>query len=404
MKKLNRYLRPHCLLGFRFLFPISQAHQRLHRQVIISAFPARPRWQWFLLLVLLLIYWFGFEGWRRLYSVFRKIRTIGKNRFNKSHAEIINDLLILTFYFGASPSSYLLFYLHRYPRTEWLDWHSVLSCPPLCLSQKLLGNKEQCASLLRAAGNPTIETLAILRQGERLNPEQLFNGRSLFIKPIDSNGMRGCLALYYDAQRSEYTLKGRSLCREWIKITKKNEIIDFILQMLRSHNLMVQPLLVNDQAISTLCHATDLVTIRIISGIYRTQVTVVYAILEIPVDKFDDYWLVNIDCGSGLLTGTGIIDETAETEPGYEGDDCAEYARFVNQVKGNQIPYWTAITDSVAKAHSLFDDVVTIGWDLAITPSGPVIIEGNTNWWVVPLQCVSSVPILQSPLREIYLQ
>lgn len=44
------------------------------------------------------------------------------------------------------------------------------------------------------------------------------------------------------------------------------------------------------------------------------------------------------------------------------------------------IPYWDEVKKLVLNAHRAILEVPTIGWDVAITPSGPVLIEGNDNW------------------------
>jgi putative polysaccharide biosynthesis protein len=406
-------LQPHCLLGLKFLLPIHKAHERLHRHIIISAFPDKPRWQWILLLLLSLVYWFGYKGWRQLFTVARKYAQHLSEKTGKAWSKVIKDLFILTFYYGISPSAYFNLRLYCQPRDTWLDfvfpqelsnWHSVLSCPPACTSRKLLGDKEQCAAQLQTAGIRSIETLAILHQGEVLNNNQLFDRRSLFIKPVSANGMRGCLALYYDYQQEQYSLKGKTINGERIQLNEKELIFDQIQQMLKSNRLLIQPMLENNKNITMLCHTEDLVTLRIVSGLYKSQAQLVYAILEIPSDKYDRWWLVNIDCESGLLTGAAWFNEMIEVEPGFEKYDLENYAIVVRQVEGKRLPFWHEISNMVTQAHALFNDVLTIGWDLAITPDGPVIIEGNTGWGVVPLQSVSAIPLLRSRLREIYLQ
>lgn len=47
---------------------------------------------------------------------------------------------------------------------------------------------------------------------------------------------------------------------------------------------------------------------------------------------------------------------------------------------GKEIPFWGEVKELVTKAHSLVPEIKTIGWDVAITPNGPVLIEGNDNW------------------------
>jgi len=50
-----------------------------------------------------------------------------------------------------------------------------------------------------------------------------------------------------------------------------------------------------------------------------------------------------------------------------------------------QIPQWQAACDLARHAASRFLPLLTIGWDIAITPAGPLLIEGNA-WWDPPSQ------------------
>lgn len=46
-----------------------------------------------------------------------------------------------------------------------------------------------------------------------------------------------------------------------------------------------------------------------------------------------------------------------------------------------QVPYYEESLKLVKKAHTkAFSNIKTVGWDVAITPDGPVLIEGNTNY------------------------
>lgn len=46
---------------------------------------------------------------------------------------------------------------------------------------------------------------------------------------------------------------------------------------------------------------------------------------------------------------------------------------------GFQIPYFNEVKNIIIKASALFD-LPLLGWDVAITPNGPVIIEVNHNF------------------------
>ncbi len=47
---------------------------------------------------------------------------------------------------------------------------------------------------------------------------------------------------------------------------------------------------------------------------------------------------------------------------------------------GFVVPQWNAIVDLAMMAARAFSPVGMIGWDIALTTSGPVLLEGNTTW------------------------
>ena len=48
--------------------------------------------------------------------------------------------------------------------------------------------------------------------------------------------------------------------------------------------------------------------------------------------------------------------------------------------EGYELPYWQEVKQLVCNAHRQFYGFQSIGWDVAITRDGPVLIEGNDNW------------------------
>ena len=47
---------------------------------------------------------------------------------------------------------------------------------------------------------------------------------------------------------------------------------------------------------------------------------------------------------------------------------------------GYPLPDYQAAKDLVCRFHEDLDGLLTVAWDVALTPSGPVVIEGNTHW------------------------
>lgn len=45
-----------------------------------------------------------------------------------------------------------------------------------------------------------------------------------------------------------------------------------------------------------------------------------------------------------------------------------------------QLPFWEETVDLIKKAHKQFYALQSIGWDVVITPNGPILLEGNDDW------------------------
>jgi hypothetical protein len=77
-----------------------------------------------------------------------------------------------------------------------------------------------------------------------------------------------------------------------------------------------------------------------------------------------------IGCGireDGTLFDTGVFDD------GYITHHPTSHVAF----KGFAIPHYKQALDLVIAMHASFHCFFLIGWDIAITESGPVVIEGN---------------------------
>lgn len=56
------------------------------------------------------------------------------------------------------------------------------------------------------------------------------------------------------------------------------------------------------------------------------------------------------------------------------------------RIEGATLPLWEAVKALALQAQRSLPEVKTIGWDIAITPDGPVILEGNTTYGLASLQ------------------
>jgi len=73
-------------------------------------------------------------------------------------------------------------------------------------------------------------------------------------------------------------------------------------------------------------------------------------------------------------------------------------------VTGRVLTAWPDIRVLAVGAHQVFSDRMLIGWDIALTPSGPVILEGNSYPDVHFLQRVHEQPVGMSALGPLLRQ
>ncbi|MBL8710006.1 MAG: hypothetical protein JNL25_12495, partial [Rhodospirillaceae bacterium] len=68
------------------------------------------------------------------------------------------------------------------------------------------------------------------------------------------------------------------------------------------------------------------------------------------------------------------------------------------RVLGRQLPCWHEACSVALAAHAACKDRLLVGWDIAIAPEGPLLLEGNSYADVDFLQRVHRCSIGDSPL------
>lgn len=127
-------------------------------------------------------------------------------------------------------------------------------------------------------------------------------------------------------------------------------------------------------------------TLRIVTVLKEGKVNIVGCILRMGRDSFVDNLssggiAVPVDCATGEITGPGIS----------KMPDEKKYYRHPGtgaKLTGFHIPYWREVLQLIQRAGVEVPAVRTVGWDVAITPKGPILVEGNDNWnkriWQLP--------------------
>ena len=92
--------------------------------------------------------------------------------------------------------------------------------------------------------------------------------------------------------------------------------------------------------------------------------------------------------------------------PGRSNTDLCDYTRHPASgayLPGFQIPFWPELTACVHRAMDRVPGMGYVGWDIAVTPDGPELIEGNWHWPggnIIQFDGVGKYPLLQDCAGE----
>jgi len=142
-------------------------------------------------------------------------------------------------------------------------------------------------------------------------------------------------------------------------------------------------------------------TLRIITFIdSQDNIQIQHAILRLgrqggTADNWEKGGLsVAIDHVTGRL-GRGVF------KPQYSGAWASEHPDTGICFEGLILPEWSSVLDTCRRAAALFSGTRTVGWDIALSTDGPVIIEGNSDWGVPSVQVHTSGYLTDSVRREL---
>ena len=227
---------------------------------------------------------------------------------------------------------------------------------------KLTNDKLIFFRYMKACGIPTPAVFAVIIDGKILDlnfqpvdMETLKERKNYFIKPIRGSLGSGIEQIHdfeEYCKSKENFMKGRFIVQE--SVTQHSEMNKL-----------------NPKSVNTL----RLVTIMDKNG----EVSLFSRLLRIGTSKsgYVDNWakgslIVGITKDGGLKK-YGFYQPGFGTKEQMHPDSKIEFETF-------KIPYYSQAEEAVIRAHKFFYDMYSVGWDVAITENGCVIIEGNNLW------------------------
>ena len=62
-------------------------------------------------------------------------------------------------------------------------------------------------------------------------------------------------------------------------------------------------------------------------------------------------------------------------------------------ISNRRVPFWGAAKRLTIEAHAALDGYAFLGWDVAFTPAGPVLLEVNEAWDAAMPQIAAQTPM-----------
>lgn len=261
-------------------------------------------------------------------------------------------------------------------------------------------NKLDFERYLMAQKLPTVRTVAAFAKGERIDAASslILPQEDLFVKP--RNGRGGVKCMRYRFVGPGWEAVGSP------DIISATDLIADIKASSRKTPCIVQRRCQVHQALADLSGDT-LTTVRVLSMTDTSgEVQALYAAFRMPrshgavVDNFHAGGIA-----ASVDIATGALGEATDL-----GNDQAlgwvdRHPANAAAIRGRVLPHWPAVVDLVKRAHGqAFRDRVMLGWDIAITDDGPIIVEGNAAPDLDIIQRVCRTPLGNDRFGELLLE
>ncbi len=314
------------------------------------------------------------------------------------------DMLLLWFRDGIDPPTYYSFELYRPQRLAQIPqlltrfetknglFATLNRFLPNPNKSDEMNDKSQFSTLCKASGVAHPALLATVAKGEVSLPEPNTKlVQDLFCKPRRGMGAMGTIGFQF-LGNGQYAHPDK-------KITEIEGVWAVLKPLSEYRALIVQPWLRNHEEIADLAKDSllvfRLVTCLGIDG--EPQVTM--AMLRL-LSKLEPQWqfLPDEEYAAPIDIATGRLGL-------WTGDNFAtSHVRMTHHpvtgaaIEGRIIRNWPALMKIACDVHRVCKHRIVVGWDIALTSNGPVVLEGNSNFDVMFLQRVLGLGIGDTPL------
>ncbi|OGW55645.1 MAG: hypothetical protein A2Y81_01085 [Nitrospirae bacterium RBG_13_43_8] len=216
----------------------------------------------------------------------------------------------------------------------------------------------------------------------------------LFAKPALGKCGKGIESYGYDRETDRYC------CNDGTLITR-DQLLRRLSQCSKRSPYIIQERIFNHPEISEL-FSEALCTIRVVTGRAPSgPAEPLVSTFKMPTNNcINDNFAaggiaVAVEKTTGVL-GKGITRDIAAERVSRHPDTGHTFSGF-------RIPYWHQIIQLCLRIHDAFPDFSFVGWDVAVTKDGPVLVEANPDWGVEGIQRAHYVPLGMSRFAELFI-
>lgn len=339
--------------------------------------PERPA-AW-LELCLALVLWPVIVPAAAVWCTWKNGSIVSRREHRPIHRQLL-DLLRLYVAAGVLAPWYYMFELYRRPhaahaRSFVYRWESKGGTYALLREGRPhatpMLDKVAFAEICRAHGVPTIPVLAVAREGK-----VEWQGTSCeleidwFVKPIDGKGGKGI-------ERWDY-VGGDRFRRCGSDVLHRDELLRRIADASRSSPCFIQPRVENHPDLQDLSNGA-LATIRALTCLDESgEPELIGAVLRMATGRnqvVDNFHAGGI--AAAIELDSGILGQASNLGVDARLGWLDAHPNSSARIRGRRVPCWESFRSFVEDAHGSFADRTLIGWDVAITAAGAVVVEAN---------------------------
>jgi hypothetical protein len=287
-------------------------------------------------------------------------------------------------------------YVHRFELKGGL--YKMISRSSGVVPKSPLNDKQEFAEVCARAGLPTLPVIGTARGGIVLDESGArveLPATDIFVKPLAGRGGLGAERWSYAGENAWRSADGRT--------SSTDELMRHVGALSRNKPYVIQRRAVPHPDLADLSNGA-LPTARILTikgtGESWEPVTALFRMavgVNRTVDNFHAGGIAaNVDLATGMLgraTDIGLSPDIGwlDHHPDVGG-----------AITGRVLPFWPEVLALARRAHSVFDERLVAGWDIAILSEGPVLVEGNVAPDTDMHQRVSGEPLGAGPFGTLF--